>query len=67
MDGDGRLNNMEMRSFYAIQVQQLQRKEVQEIVSFKDMLCQMIDMINPQNKDYLVVEDFLQPDRTPHG
>jgi len=61
VDGDGCLNNMEMRSFYAVQMQQLQRKEVQDIVPFKDMLCQMIDMIKPQNKEYLIVEDFLQP------
>uniref|UniRef100_A0A7S4T462 EF-hand domain-containing protein n=3 Tax=Ditylum brightwellii TaxID=49249 RepID=A0A7S4T462_9STRA len=59
VDGDGKLNNMEMRSFYAVQLHRMQCMG-HEIVPFEDMLCQMIDMIKPGNNDYLVVEDFLQ-------
>ena len=63
-DGDGKLNNMEMRSFYAVQLHRMQCMG-HEIVPFEDMLCQMMDMIKPANTDYLVVEDFLQPECAP--
>ena len=59
VDGDGKLNNMEMRSFYAVQLHRMQCMG-HEIVPFEDMLCQMMDMIKPKNLDYLIVEDFLQ-------
>ena len=61
MDGDGKLNNMEMRSFYAVQLHRMQCLG-HEHVPFEDMLCQMMDMIKPKNSEYLVVEDFLQPE-----
>ena len=61
VDGDGKLNNMEMRSFYAVQLHRMQCMG-HEIVPFEDMLCQMMDMIKPANADFLVVEDFLQPE-----
>lgn len=61
VDGDGKLNNMEMRSFYAVQLHRMQCMG-HEIVPFEDMLCQMMDMIKPKNADCLVVEDFLQPE-----
>lgn len=60
VDGDDKLNNMEMRSFYAVQLHRMQCMG-HEVVPFEDMLCQMMDMIKPANTDYLVVEDFLQP------
>jgi serine/threonine-protein phosphatase 2A regulatory subunit B'' len=60
VDGDDRLNNMEMRSFYAVQLHRMQCMG-HEVVPFEDMLCQMMDMIKPSHLDYLVVEDFLQP------
>eukprot|EP00934_Nitzschia_sp_Nitz4_P001886 Nitzschia sp. Nitz4//scaffold108_size72880//49351//51376//NITZ4_005822-RA/size72880-augustus-gene-0.30-mRNA-1//-1//CDS//3329532690//1886//frame0 len=59
VDGDAKLNNMEMRSFYAVQLHRMQCMG-HEIVPFEDMLCQMMDMIKPANPDFLVVEDFLQ-------
>ena len=59
MDGDGKLNNMEMRSFYAVQLHRMQCLG-HEIIPFEDMLCQMMDMIKPGHPEYLVVEDFLQ-------
>jgi serine/threonine-protein phosphatase 2A regulatory subunit B'' len=61
VDGDGCLNNMEMRSFYAVQLHRMQCMG-HEIVPFEDMLCQMMDMIKPARSDRLVVEDFLQPE-----
>jgi len=59
VDGDGKLNNMEMRSFYALQQHRMQTMG-HEHIPFEDMLCQMIDMIKPKNDEYVVVEDFLQ-------
>lgn len=59
VDGDGKLNNMEMRSFYALQQHRMQQLG-HEYIPFEDMLCQMIDMIKPKNEEYIVVEDFLQ-------
>lgn len=64
VDGDGRLNNMEMRSFYAVQLHRMQCMG-HEIVPFEDMLCQMMDMIKPANTDCIVVEDFLQLECAP--
>eukprot|EP00587_Corethron_hystrix_P002287 CAMPEP_0113311470 /NCGR_PEP_ID=MMETSP0010_2-20120614/8692_1 /TAXON_ID=216773 ORGANISM="Corethron hystrix, Strain 308" /NCGR_SAMPLE_ID=MMETSP0010_2 /ASSEMBLY_ACC=CAM_ASM_000155 /LENGTH=574 /DNA_ID=CAMNT_0000167111 /DNA_START=68 /DNA_END=1792 /DNA_ORIENTATION=+ /assembly_acc=CAM_ASM_000155 len=61
VDGDGKLNNMEMRSFYAVQLHRMQCLG-HEIVPFEDMLCQMIDMIKPRSNNHFVVEDFLQPE-----
>lgn len=59
VDGDGKLNNMEMRSFYAVQLHRMQCMG-HEIVPFEDMLCQMMDMIKPASLEHLVAEDFLQ-------
>jgi serine/threonine-protein phosphatase 2A regulatory subunit B'' len=61
VDGDGKLNNMEMRSFYAVQLHRMQCMG-HEIVPFEDMLCQMMDMIKPASTEYLVADDFLQPE-----
>mmetsp|Transcript_24884 Transcript_24884/g.44801 ORF Transcript_24884/g.44801 Transcript_24884/m.44801 type:complete len:696 (-) Transcript_24884:186-2273(-) len=58
VDGDDKLNNMEMRSFYAVQLHRMQCMG-HEVVPFEDMLCQMMDMIKPANTECLVVEDFL--------
>jgi serine/threonine-protein phosphatase 2A regulatory subunit B'' len=61
VDGDAKLNNMEMRSFYAVQLHRMQRMG-HEIGPFEDMLCQMMDMIKPKNSDFFIAEDFLQPE-----
>lgn len=60
VDGDGKLDNMELRSFYAVQLHRMQVMG-HEMVPFEDMLCQMMDMIKPQSQEYLVTEDFLDP------
>eukprot|EP00814_Leptocylindrus_danicus_P001234 CAMPEP_0116032538 /NCGR_PEP_ID=MMETSP0321-20121206/18231_1 /TAXON_ID=163516 /ORGANISM="Leptocylindrus danicus var. danicus, Strain B650" /LENGTH=536 /DNA_ID=CAMNT_0003507997 /DNA_START=18 /DNA_END=1628 /DNA_ORIENTATION=+ len=59
--GEGKINFMEMRRFYALQLQRMQNLG-HEIVPFEDMLCQMLDMIKPANPDCLIVDDFLQPE-----
>jgi serine/threonine-protein phosphatase 2A regulatory subunit B'' len=59
VDGDGKLNNMEMRSFYAVQLHRMSCMG-HETVPFEDMLCQMMDMMKPASTEYLVVNDFLQ-------
>lgn len=64
VDGDGKLNNMEMRSFYALQQHRMQTLG-HEHIPFEDMLCQMIDMIKPKSDDFVVVEDFLQEECVP--
>ena len=61
VDGDGKLNNMELRSFYAVQLHRMQFMG-HEVVPFEDMLCQMMDMIKPAHNDFLVETDFLQPE-----
>ena len=67
VDGDGQLNNMEMRSFYAVQLHRMSCMG-HETVPFEDMLCQMMDMMKPAHSDYLVVSDFLQKEcRTVSG
>lgn len=59
LDGDGRLGNLEMRSFYNAQLQRMAALG-HEVIPFEDMLCQMMDMIKPKSQEYFVVEDFLQ-------
>lgn len=59
VDGDGRLGNLEMRSFYNAQLQRMASLG-HEVIPFEDMLCQMMDMIKPKSHEYFVVEDFLQ-------
>jgi serine/threonine-protein phosphatase 2A regulatory subunit B'' len=44
VDGDGKLNYMEMRSFYAVQLHRMSCMG-HETVPFEDMLCQMTDMM----------------------
>ena len=60
VDGDGKLNNMELRSFYAVQLHRMQVMG-HEMVPFEDMLCQMMDMMKPKSQEFLVAEDFLDP------
>ncbi|KAJ3679617.1 hypothetical protein LUZ60_017628 [Juncus effusus] len=57
LDGNGILTANEMQYFYE---EQLHRMEcmTQEPVLFEDILCQMIDMICPQNDGFLTLKDF---------
>ncbi|XP_073001645.1 serine/threonine protein phosphatase 2A regulatory subunit B''beta-like [Typha latifolia] len=57
LDGNGILTPNEMQFFYE---EQLHRMEcmAQEPVLFEDILCQMIDMIKPENECYFTLQDL---------
>ncbi|KAL5230530.1 hypothetical protein ABZP36_029306 [Zizania latifolia] len=57
LDGNGILTTNEMQFFYE---EQLHRMEcmAQEPVLFEDILCQMIDMIGPENESYFILRDL---------
>uniref|UniRef100_A0A2C9W9J5 EF-hand domain-containing protein n=1 Tax=Manihot esculenta TaxID=3983 RepID=A0A2C9W9J5_MANES len=56
MDGNGILTSNEMQFFYE---EQLHRMEcmAQEPVLFEDILCQIFDMIGPENEGYVTLRD----------
>ncbi|CAN6462096.1 unnamed protein product [Victoria cruziana] len=57
LDGNGVLTRNEMQFFYE---EQLHRMEcmAQEPVLFEDILCQMVDMINPEIESYFTLKDL---------
>ncbi|KAG5607761.1 hypothetical protein H5410_029253 [Solanum commersonii] len=57
LDGNGILTRNEMQFFYE---EQLHRMECmgQEPVLFEDILCQMVDMINPEDQSYFTLRDL---------
>ncbi|KAG2656618.1 serine/threonine protein phosphatase 2A regulatory subunit B''beta-like [Panicum virgatum] len=57
LDGNGILTHNELQFFFE---EQLHRMEcmAQEPVLFEDILCQLIDMIGPENESYLTLKDF---------
>ncbi|XP_031109586.1 serine/threonine protein phosphatase 2A regulatory subunit B''beta-like [Ipomoea triloba] len=57
LDGNGILTRNEMQFFYE---EQLHRMEcmAQEPILFEDILCQMIDMINPENENFITLHDL---------
>ncbi|KAJ3682350.1 hypothetical protein LUZ60_014923 [Juncus effusus] len=57
LDGNGILTPNEMQFFYE---EQLHRMEcmAQEPVLFEDILCQMIDMVSPENECYFTLRDL---------
>ncbi|KAI4369453.1 hypothetical protein MLD38_017890 [Melastoma candidum] len=57
LDGNGVLTRNEMQYFYE---EQLHRMEcmAQEPVLFEDILCQIIDMIDPENESFLTLQDL---------
>ncbi|XP_045808050.1 serine/threonine protein phosphatase 2A regulatory subunit B''beta-like [Trifolium pratense] len=56
LDGNGVLTSNEMLFFYE---EQLHRMEcmAQEPVLFEDILCQLVDMIGPENDGYITLRD----------
>ena len=54
VEGDDKMNNKWMRSFYAVQLHRMQCMG-HAVVPFEDMLCQIMDT------ECLVMEDCLQP------
>ncbi|XP_065852314.1 serine/threonine protein phosphatase 2A regulatory subunit B''beta-like [Euphorbia lathyris] len=57
LDGNGVLTRNEMQFFYE---EQLHRMEcmAQEPVLFEDILCQIIDMIGPENESFITLRDL---------
>ncbi|KAI8556157.1 hypothetical protein RHMOL_Rhmol05G0230200 [Rhododendron molle] len=57
LDGNGILTRNEMQFFYE---EQLHRMEcmAQEPVLFEDILCQIVDMIRPENESYFTIRDL---------
>ncbi|CAK9140604.1 unnamed protein product [Ilex paraguariensis] len=57
LDGNGVLTANEMQFFYE---EQLHRMECmsQEAVLFKDILCQIVDMISPEREDCITLHDL---------
>ncbi|KAI3889280.1 hypothetical protein MKW92_005734 [Papaver armeniacum] len=57
LDGNGALTSNEMQFFYE---EQLHRMEcmAQEPVLFEDILCQMVDMIGPENECHITLHDL---------
>ncbi|KAH7839679.1 hypothetical protein Vadar_007231 [Vaccinium darrowii] len=57
LDGNGILTRNEMQFFYE---EQLHRMEcmAQEPVLFEDILCQIVDMIGPENEKYFTLRDL---------
>ena len=60
------LSPEELRHFYKVQLHRITSLE-QEPVNFADVLCQMIDMINPANPEALTLPDLLRPDVLPYS
>ncbi|GFQ06959.1 probable serine/threonine protein phosphatase 2a regulatory subunit b''gamma [Phtheirospermum japonicum] len=57
LDGNGVITRNEMQFFYE---EQLHRMEcmAQEPVLFEDILCQIVDMISPEDESYFTLHDF---------
>lgn len=62
LDSDGVITIDEMRYFYRIQLVRLMNLG-QESVSFQDVLCQMLDMLCPDDPLNLTIKDFLRPNK----
>ncbi|XP_076955327.1 serine/threonine protein phosphatase 2A regulatory subunit B''beta-like [Bidens hawaiensis] len=57
LDGNGALTRNELQFFYE---EQLHRMEcmAQEPVLFEDILCQIVDMVKPQDEEYFTLQDL---------
>lgn len=57
LDKNGIITAHEMEYFYEEQLRRLEYLN-QEVVPFKDVLCQMTDMLNPKTENKFVLQDF---------
>lgn len=62
LDSSGVISIDEMRFFYRMQLTRLTNLG-QETVSFQDVLCQMLDMLAPDDPQNLKIKDFLRPNK----
>lgn len=64
MDDDGMLSTEEMRHFYKSQLHRVTSLS-QEGVPFQDVLCQLVDLIDPADPRNLTLKDFTRPEKRP--
>lgn len=62
IDGDGIITPEDMRYFYKSQLHRVTSLG-QDSVNFPDVLCQMMDLINPKDDTALKLSDFTKPDK----
>lgn len=62
LDDDGNLSPEEMRFFYRNQIHRITALG-QESINFEDVLCQMLDMVSPQNTSRITLTDLVRPDK----
>ena len=62
LDGDGIITPEDMRYFYKSQLHRVTSLG-QDSVNFPDVLCQMIDLINPEDDTALKLSDFTKADK----
>jgi serine/threonine-protein phosphatase 2A regulatory subunit B'' len=60
LDGDGFVSPEDMKYFYRAQLHRITSLG-QESVNFSDVMCQMMDMIAPQDDQALQLRDFTRP------
>eukprot|EP00755_Sulcionema_specki_P026252 Sspe_Gene.1672::Locus_559_Transcript_1_1_Confidence_1.000_Length_1873::g.1672::m.1672/K11583/PPP2R3; serine/threonine-protein phosphatase 2A regulatory subunit B'' len=56
LDADGVLSGYELEHFFAEQKQRMET--YQEVIAYEDILCQMIDIINPKDKKNIRLSDI---------
>lgn len=62
LDDDGFLSPEEMRFFYRNQIHRITALG-QESINFEDVLCQMLDMVSPQDTSRITLADLTRPDK----
>ena len=60
LDGDSKLSSEEMKFFYRHQIHRVTSLG-QESINFNDVLCQMIDMIAPDDQFGITLKDMIRP------
>lgn len=62
LDGDKKLSPEEMRYFYRNQIHRITSLG-QESINFEDVLCQMMDMVHPEDTNAVTIYDLIRPDK----
>jgi len=57
LDGDGALSMFELEYFYEEQCRRLDSMAI-EALPFEDCLCQMLDLVKPQNEGKITLHDL---------
>lgn len=63
-DGDGVLSMYELEYFYEEQCERMERMGI-EPLPFQDLLCQMLDLVKPENQGYYSAESISTDLSTP--